>query len=64
MGDDCKDCIGCIAKELIAEFQECGHDDVKWLDLMDALASTGLTLRRSDEVTTYYLMHGITRGID
>jgi hypothetical protein len=33
-----------LAQQVAAELECCGHDDISALDLMDALASTGLRL--------------------
>lgn len=33
-----------LATELVDEMDECGHHDIRVIDLLDCLASTGLTL--------------------
>ena len=33
-----------LASELVDEMDECGHHDITVIDLLDCLASTGLTL--------------------
>lgn len=33
-----------LADELVEELYACGHDEISTLDILDALASTGLTL--------------------
>lgn len=43
-----------LAEDIVDELNDCGREDVTALDLLDALASTGLMLTRGTDASAAY----------